>query len=189
MMKKLIIAVLTLLSLAACNSSQHQHLDEDRHFETTFDIVQEKNGEASLTFKVAIDSGYYFVSPHSEGFHQRLRFSIEDTDGLLLNGELIEYPLTLEEYDNLSDKQGKFAWKNTTYIQNLIIGSQNDFEVSGLIWLEMLPNSQPYEVRFVVSNKSGKLTIEKTSTSTSGYPTFYDKKRVDIPLNKVKLFN
>ena len=189
MMKKSIIAVLTLLSLTACYSSQYQDSDEGRHFEITFDIDQEKNGEASLTFEFTIDSGYYFVSPHSEGFHQRLIFSIEDTDSLLLNGELIEYPLAREEYDKLSDKQGKFVRENTTYNQNLIIGSQNDFEVSGLIWLEMRPNCQPYEIRFVVSNRSGKLMIEKTSTSTSSYPTFWDKKRFDIPLNKAKQFN
>lgn len=188
MIKKSILAVLVLFNLTTCDSPQYQHSDEGRHFEITFEIDQELSGEASLTFEIVIDSGYYFVSPHSEGFHQRLRFSIEDTDSLLLNGELIEYPLTLEEYDNLSDKHGKFAWKNTTYIQNLIIGSQNDFEVSGLIWLEMLPNGQPYEVRFVVSNKSGKLTIEKTSTSTSDYPTFWDKKRVDIPVNGTLIY-
>lgn len=185
-MKKSTLAVLTLLSLTACYSPQYQQSDEERHFEITFDIDQEENGEASLTFEVTVDSGYYFVSPHSEGFHQRLIFSIENTDHLLLNGELIEYPLTEEEYDKLSDKEGKFVRENTTYNQNLIINAQNDFEVSGLIWLEMRPYNHPYETSFVVSNKSGKLMIEKTSTSTSGYPTFSDKKRLDIPSNKVK---
>lgn len=186
-MNKSIVVVLTLLSLTACYPSQYEHTtDEGKHFEITFDIDQEKNREASLSFEVAIDSGHYFVSPHSEGFHQRLIFSIEDTDSLLLTSELIEYPLTSEEYDKLSDKKGKFVRENTTYKQHLIINAQNDFEVSGLIWLEMLPNGQPYEIRFVVSNRSGKLMIEETSTLTSGYPTFWDKKRVDIPLNRAK---
>lgn len=183
-MEKSILAVLTLLSFTACYSPQYQQPDEGRHFEITFDIDQEENGEASLTFEVALDSGYYFVSPHSEGFHQRLIFSIENTGSLLLNGGLIEDPLTGEGYDRLSDKQGRFVRENTTYNQNLIIDSQNDFEVSGLIWLEMRPSAHPYEIKFVVSNKSGKLMIEKTSTSSSGYPTFGDKKRVDIPKTK-----
>lgn len=148
---------------------------------------QGKKEEVTLTFEMAIDSGYYFVSPHSEGWHQRLIFSIEDTDSLLLAGELIELPRTWEEYDYLSGKVGNFVRKNTTYSQNLKVDTQNDFEVVGLIWFEMRPNCQPYEIRFVISNKSGKLMIEEKSISTSGYPIFWDKKRVDIPLlNRVK---
>jgi hypothetical protein len=172
-----------LFSLSTCDSPQHKHSNEGRHFEITFDIDQEKNGEASLTFEIAVDSGYYFVSPHSEGFHQRLIFSIENSDSLLLNGQLNEYPKTWEEYDKLSDKLGRFVRENTAYNQNLTIGSKNDFEVSGLIWLEISPNGQPYEIRFVITNRSRKLMIEKKSISSSGYPTFWDKKRVDIPLN------
>lgn len=186
MMKKSIILILTFFCLAACYSPRYQASDEGIHFGVSFEIDQEKNGEASLTFEITLDSGYYFVSPHSEGFHQRLVFSMEDTDSLLLDGELIEYPLASEEYDKLLDKQGKFVRKNITYNQNLIIGSQNDFVVSGLIWLEMRPNCQPYEIRFVVSNSSGKLMVEKTSTSFSTYPTFWDRKSVDIPLNNTK---
>ncbi len=185
MIKKPLLSVLVLASLTTCYSPEYQHSEEGKHFEITFDLDQGKNEEATLTFKIAPDSGYYFVSPHSEGFHQRLIFSIEDTDSLLLLGALIEYPETREEYDSLSDKQGRFARESTTYRQNLTIDSQNDFEVSGLIWLEMRPNLQPYEIRFIVSNKSGQLMVEDISISTSDYPTFWDKKRVDIPLNRV----
>tara|TARA_R110002050_G_scaffold109799_2_gene221497 strand:- start:18077 stop:18637 length:561 start_codon:yes stop_codon:yes gene_type:complete len=185
MIKKSILAVLVIFSLTTCVSPQYQQTDEGRHFEITLGIDQEKNGEASLTFEIALDSGYYFVSPHSEGFHQRLLFSIEDTDSLLLNSELIENPKTKEEYDKESGKVGNFVRVKTTYLQKLIIGSQNDFEVSGLIWLAISPIHQPYEIRFVISNRSGKLMIEKKRISTSGYPTFWDKKRVDIPVNRV----
>lgn len=181
-MKKSILTVLTLLGLITCDSSHPSDSGEDLSFQITFDVDQRKNGEASLSFEIAIDSGHYFVSPHSEGFHQRLIFSIQDTDSLLLDGELIEHPKSLDEYDNLTDKQGKFVRENTTYSQSLIINSPTDFEVTGLIWLGMLPESQPYEVRFIIYNRSGKLVVEKTSTVTSDYPTFWDKKRVDIPL-------
>ncbi|MFK8036698.1 MAG: hypothetical protein AB8B74_00280 [Crocinitomicaceae bacterium] len=183
MIKKIIVGVFILPCLVACHSSQHKH-SNNRHFEITFRIDQEKNREASLIFEIALDSGYYFVSPSSDGFHQRMIFSIEDTDNLLLNGKLIEFPLPWDEFDKLSDKQGKFVRENTTYKQNVIMGSQNNFEVSGLIWLEMHPDYQPYEIRFVVSNTSGKLVVEETSTTASGYPTFSDKKRVDTPLKK-----
>lgn len=185
--KKSVLAAFVLLGLKSCDSNQYQHLDEDRHFEITFEMDQEKDKEASLSFEIALDSGYYFVSPHSEGWHQRLIFSIENTDSLLLAGELIELPETREEYDNLSEKEGNFVRKNTTYSQNLTVDTQNDFEVAGLIWFEMRPNCQPYEIRFVVSNNSGKLMIEKKSISTSDYPTFWDQKRVDTPLNNGEL--
>lgn len=180
MIRSTLLSAIVFFSFIACNSPKYQHSDESTHFEITFDINQGENAKASLIFEIALDSGYYFGSPHSKGHHQRLIFSIENTDSLLLDGELIEYPKTREEYDYLSDKQGKFVRVKTTYSQNLTIGSQNDFEVLGLVWLAMLPSYQPYEINFTITNKSGQLMVENISISTSDYPTFWDKKRVDV---------
>ena len=184
MTTKYLITILTLLGLVACHSPQPQGVEEDKPFDITFDVEQEENDAASFTFAIALDTGYYIVSPYSTGHHQRLIFSIEDTDNLLLNGELIEAPLAIQEYDQLSDKEGKFVRKNTTYTQHLTIGSHDDFEVAGLIWLELRPDCLPYEVRFTISNKAGKLIVKQTSISLADYPTFWDKKRVDMPLNE-----
>lgn len=132
-----------------------------------------------LTFTVELDSGCYFVSPHSSGYHQRLIFSIEDTDSLLLNDVLLESPQTFEEYGDISNKRGGFVRETTTYYQNVIVNSQNDFEVSGLIWFEVRPVCQPYEIEFIISHSSVRLEVDKTTTTISNYPTFWDLKRVD----------
>ncbi|MBD3638602.1 MAG: hypothetical protein HUJ25_14710 [Crocinitomicaceae bacterium] len=189
-MKTSLIAILLAVVFVACDSPQDKEETTDKnYFEITFGIDQEKNEEATLTFEIALDSGYYFLSPHTEGLGQRLLFSVLDTDNLLLDGELEEYPKPREEFDELTGKQGKFVRKNTTYNQNLIVNSSDDFEVSGLIWLEILPVYQPYQVSFVISHKSGELEIEEISTSVTGYPTFWDKKRIDIPIDKSKKSN
>lgn len=176
---KYILTALVLLSISSCYTSEYNVSDDYKHFEINFTIDQNENMEGVLTFDIKLDSGYYFVSPHSEGFHQRLIFSIENTHNILLNGKLTEYPKSLEGLDQLSGKKGNFVRENTVYKQNLTIKSEDDFDVSGLIWLEIRPNCQPYEISFIISNKSGKLKIENTNISLSGYPTFWDMKRVD----------
>ncbi len=181
MIKCLKLIVLVTICFVNCSSPHDQPREEDQHFEVNFDLTQASNKKATLSFEIALDSGYYFVSPHSEGFHQRLLFSIENTDKLLLQGELMEIPETHEEYDDLSEKQGRFVRENTTYRQSMIIGTQNDFVVSGLIWLVVAPTYQPYEISFILSSRSGHLRIEDISTSISGFPTFWDKKRLDTP--------
>lgn len=153
----------------------------NRHFEINFEIHQQNDEMAALTFELVPDPEYYLVSPHSEGFHQRLIFSIENNDQLLLDGDLIEAPKTEREYDKLTDKEGSFVREPTTYKQNLIVNTQNDFEVDGLIWLEILPNGQAYEIHFVLSYRSRKLSIKHVRISTSDYPSFWDKKKLDLP--------
>lgn len=179
---KYIRTALVLLSISSCYTSEYNVSDDYKHFEINFTVDQNENMEGVLTFDIKLDSGYYFVSPHSEGFHQRLIFSIENTDNILLNGKLTEYPKSLEGLDQLSGKKGNFVRENTEYKQDLTIKSEDDFDVSGLIWLEIRPNCQPYEISFIISNKSGKLKIENTNISSSGYPTFWDMKRVDTLL-------
>lgn len=155
-------------------------MGEEEHFDIKFEIEEMQNEQYSLIFTFELDSGYYFVSPNSNAHHQVLIFSIEDTDSLLMNGVLIESPRTFEEYDVLSNKGGEYVRETTKYYQDLMVNSENDFEVSGLIWFELLPTCQPYEIEFIISHSSGKLEVSKTSTTTSSYPTFWDKKRVDI---------
>ena len=180
---KYILRTLILLSISSCYTSEYSVSDESKHFEIDFTIEQNENMEGILTFDIKLDSGYYFVSPHSQGIHQRLIFSIENTDNILLNGNLIEHPTSLEEFDQLSEKKGKFVRENTVYKQKLTIKSGNDFDVSGLIWLEIRPNCQPYEISFIISNKSGKLKVENSKLIASGYPTFWDMKRIDTLQN------
>lgn len=176
MIKKLTSYLLILLCFAGCHPTEYQASDENRHFDIAFDIQQNNSGVASLTFDLSPDVDYYFVSPHSKGHHQLLRFSMEDSQLLSFNGALIESPPTQEEYDELSDKQGSFVRQKTRYRQKLTIHSQDDFEVPGLIWFEIRPDCQPYEIRFVVVQQAQQLRVDRIEISTSGYPTFWDKK-------------
>ncbi|MFK8045935.1 MAG: hypothetical protein AB8B72_10605, partial [Crocinitomicaceae bacterium] len=151
-------------------------------FNVSFAIEEAETGEMTLVFEITTDSGYYFVSPHSEGLLQRLIFSTANTEYLSLTGELVERPLTWQEVDGRSGKKGRFVRKQTTYYQSINVKTETNFNVAGLIWLEILPSNQPYEVGFLVSKQAGKLTVEKISIQESSYPTFSDKKRLDVPV-------
>ena len=167
------------ITVSCALTVEEEQVKETKHFDILFDVEEQGSGVYNLNFTVELDSGYYFVSPHSNGHHQRLLFSIENTDSLILDGELSEFPRTFEEYDDLSGKLGRYARETTKYSQNLKINTENDFELSGLIWFEVRPICQPYEIEFTISCQSGKLEVSKKGEILSNYPTFWDLKRVD----------
>ena len=88
----------------------------------------------------------------------------------------MEIPQSQEAYDQVSDKEGNFVRQDTRYRQEFTIHSQDDFEVPGLIWLEIRPDCQPYEIRFVIAQQSQQLRVDHVEISASSYPTFWDKK-------------
>ncbi len=181
MIRKAILLLLVLLSVITCDWSESGNELEHYPFEIRFDTQKDEMGQAFLSFTIDLDSGKYYVSPHSGGFHQRLIFSLEETDSLFLLGDLVEYPKTYNDYDSLSDKEGRFVREKTTFLQRMTVSSQNNFKVSGLIWLGMLPGEQPFEINFILSQQSGKLEIENIKRKVSDYPSFWDNKRLDTP--------
>lgn len=177
---KYVILPLLLLFILGCVSKPAQLVQsEQSHFEISFKVDNANQENPILSFSIDLDTGFYYVSPYSEGFHQRLLFSLEKSGSLELKGELLESPRSIWEYDEFSKKEGLFVRTSTTYSQELYIHSSNDFKIKGLIWLGLLPINQPYEVNFNLSYASEELQVKDVRTTPSTYPTFYDNKRLD----------
>jgi hypothetical protein len=177
-MKNMIYLLCILPAIVSCQSNDTNQ-DNERHFDISIAIKKLSSNQISLHFTIDLDTGYYYVSPHTNGHHQRLIFSIEKSNALIYSGDLMETPAARESYDEISNKSGKFVRKKTEYQQLLDLPSSDDFSVKGMIWLEIRPVLQPYEIHFNIQQKNGILTIDNLQIILSDYPTFFDNKRLD----------
>jgi hypothetical protein len=88
----------------------------------------------SLSATIELDSGSYVISPYStDEFYLPFGMVINDTSALIVQGDLLETPDSVEEHDSYLNLPIKVVRVNTTYQQNLKIASKDDFEVPGLI--------------------------------------------------------
>ena len=177
-MKHLLFFILILTVFVSCQSNEIQH-DNERHFDISFGIESISSDKLKLQFTIELDSGYYYVSPFTNGHHQRLIFSIENSNKLSYHGDLVESPAVRESYDEVSQKSGKFVRQNTEYQQLLDLSTSDDFSIKGMIWLEIRPTCQPFEIHFLICQKNGVLAIDNLQIILSEYPTFIDNKRLD----------
>ncbi|PKV53117.1 hypothetical protein ATE84_5252 [Aquimarina sp. MAR_2010_214] len=123
--------------------------------------------EHSLIVSIDLYDKAFFVSPHSNGnFLGRFALSLDETKSLVMKDSIIEFPKSLESYDPFSDRWVNFVKRNTTYTQKLTIDSQKDFEVFGLIKFVIEPRCTMEKVKFVISQRSGVLSIEELDRST-----------------------
>ncbi|EZH73514.1 hypothetical protein ATO12_16385 [Aquimarina atlantica] len=123
--------------------------------------------EQRLIVSIDLYDKSYFVSPHSNGnFLGRFNLSLDETKHLTIRDSIIEFPKSLETYDPWSDGWVNFVKRNTTYTQKLIIDSKKDFEVTGLIQFVIEPRCTMEKVQFVISQRSGVLSVEKRQRST-----------------------
>jgi hypothetical protein len=123
-------------------------------------------GEQRLIVSIDLYDKSYFVSPHSNGnFLGRFNLSLNETKHLTMKDSIVEFPKALESYDPFSDRWVNFVKRNTTYTQKLTIDSQKDFEVAGLIKFVIEPRCTMEKVKFIISQRSGVLSVEKQQTS------------------------
>lgn len=123
--------------------------------------------EESLVVSIDLYDKSYFVSPHSNGnFLGRFKLSLEKTKHLTMKDSIIEFPKSLESLNPWGDGKVNFVKRNTTYTQKLTIDSQEDFEVTGLIKFVIEPRCTMEKIKFVISQRSGILSVEKRQRST-----------------------
>ncbi|WP_074407393.1 MULTISPECIES: hypothetical protein [Aquimarina] len=181
-MNKFIIIFIVLLSIGCTKNNQKDKvLTETAQADTAKTATINKidnlyalalktdttdKGEQRLIVSIDLYDKSFFVSPHSNGnFLGRFNLSLDETKHLTMKDSIIEFPKSLESYDSFSGRQVNFVKRNTTYTQKLTIDSQKDFEVAGLIKFVIEPRCTMEKVKFVISQRSGVLSVEKQQTS------------------------
>lgn len=131
-------------------------------YDIGFQIDKLDNNQYILVVSIQLDKGSYLVSPFSnDSYSGRFDISIKDVGNLIMNDTLLEIPRSAEEIDPWGKGLVNLVKENTIYKQKFTILAKDDFEVSGFIRFVIEPLCTMEEVKFIISNNSGKLKVEK----------------------------
>lgn len=141
-------------------------------YEISFELKQSDNAAPRLAVGMVLHQNSFFVSPYSsDHFKGRFNISIEENAHLVLDERFIETPQSVEENDPHPFIQGLINWVrvNTTYEHELVVQSEGDFEVHGMVTFTIEPRCTLEEVPFTIQRKAGQFIIKEGSTITGCY--------------------
>lgn len=136
----------------------------DDLYDLQFKIETTSDNNHNLIIGVKLHNGSHFVSPHAkQGFKGKFFMDLGSYTDLEFNGEIIETPKSVEEFDAYPFVNRSVNWVrvNTTYKQPLQVKSTKDFEVFGRIRFTIEPRCTLEEIPFSISYNSGKLKIKE----------------------------
>jgi len=132
-------------------------------YEIDFDVNQINKDEYSMLITMNLDEGVYYFSPNTNpkyGYSGVFKITLEPNPNLLMQDSLIETPKSYEYRDSIYGGPANFVKENTTYEQKFKVLTENDFDVKGLVQFTIEPKCTYEEIVFVLSNKSGKLSVK-----------------------------
>jgi len=139
---------------------------EMKPYDVTVKIESTALNENNLIFSVDIYDKSFLGSPHSNGyFVDGFTISLDETSNLALKDSIVEYPTCLESQDPWGDGRVYLVKRNTTFTQKLTIAYQNDFKVGGMFNFSIDPKLSTEEIKFIISQRSGFLSVEKLNTA------------------------
>lgn len=116
----------------------------------------------NLTLFITLRGDAHFVSPHEKrDFKGKFSMTLEESNLIETDGNLIEIPQSIEETDTHHYKDGTVNWvrENTTYKLPFNVLTDKDFEIPGLIRFTIEPRCTLEEIPIIVRQKSGQLTV------------------------------
>jgi len=134
------------------------HEDYTLHFK----FEKSKDQQNILEVSVELHNNSYFVSPNAKrDFSGKFRRDFGDTKNIDYDGDLIETPLSVEEFDEHPFVGGTVNWVriNTTYKQPLTLKTDKDFQVFGRFIFTIEPRCTLETVPFSIVHKDGELTF------------------------------
>lgn len=185
-MNRLIISLLLILSMS-CNSNKEQPLDDmasidtkqikhqglendnlyslftTEFYELKFKLNNVEGDIYNLILDMELKDGSFFVSPNAKrDFTGKFKVIIDDNGKLKKLGNLIETPLSVEEFDLHPFVNGHVNWvrENTTYKLRLQLQSDEDFEVPGIIQFTIEPSCSLEKIPFFIKYSNGAIKIE-----------------------------
>jgi hypothetical protein len=125
-------------------------------------IENTETGSKQLELFITLKDDSHFVSPNEKkDFKGKFSMTLDESSLIETQGKLIEIPLSVEEINthHLVDGTVKWVRENTTYKLPFNVKTDKDFEVSGLIRFTIEPRCSLEEIPFIVSQKSGVLSV------------------------------
>jgi len=116
-----------------------------------------------LEIQMELNNGAHFVSPNAKrNFSGKFTISLDENSNFNLQGDLIEAPLSKEEYDSHPFVNGLVNWVkvNTTYKQQLKVTTQGDFQVMGFIQFTIEPRCTLEKIPIIIKSEKGILKFE-----------------------------
>jgi len=135
---------------------------QDNPYEIDFDVNQINKEERALVIKMNLAEGSYYLSPHTNPkyeFSGVFKITLESNSNIIMYDSLVETPRSYEYRDSVYGGPANFVKENTTYEQKFKVLNDNDFDVKGLVQFTIEPKCTYEEIVFVLSNKSGKMTV------------------------------
>ena len=119
-----------------------------------FSLEKIKGKKHTLIIEMGLQNDSYYISPNAKrDFKGKFYMDLGSYTHLVFDGDIIETPLSIEEYDPHPFTNGLVNWVrvNTTYKQPLQIKSQEDFVVFGRLQFTIEPRCTFEEIPFAIS--------------------------------------
>lgn len=181
-MNKSIILLLLFLNFGCTNDNQQANISKDIAkieepktiitsevlnitddlYNLQIKIETTENNKHNLIVSVKLKNDSYFVSPNAKrDFKGKFYMDFGSYNNIDFDGNIIETPLSIEEYDPHPFVNGYINWVrvNTTYKQPLNMLSDDDFEVFGRLKFTIEPRCTLEEIPFAISCKNGKMKV------------------------------
>ncbi|MEO9533277.1 MAG: hypothetical protein ABJG68_10085 [Crocinitomicaceae bacterium] len=129
----------------------------------TVDFGLDENN--SIVATITPGEGAYFASPESRDLLKGYaNLEVEQNDFIHVDDGFIESPASEKVYDSYSKSYINWVYDQTSYTYGTCRKIGEDFEVGGVLSFVIEPECSRYEVAFILKNKEGELSIEKTTT-------------------------
>ena len=110
-----------------------------------------------------LNNGSYYVSPNAKrDFKGKFTIQLDDTNKLKPIAELVETPLSVEEYDPHPFVNGTVNWVrvNTKYTQQLQVTTKENFQLKGMIQFTIEPRCTLEQIPIIFKYYNGKMRVE-----------------------------
>ena len=132
-------------------------------YELTLKLNQVDNDVYALEVSMLLNNDSQFVSPNSKrGFKGKFSIQIDDSNNLELVSDLIETPLSVEEYDSHPFVDGFVNWvrEDTRYNQKIKRTSEDKFHVMGMIQFVIEPRCTFEKIPIIIKYENGEMRVE-----------------------------
>ncbi len=116
--------------------------------------------------KLAEDA--YIISHYSrDSFYLNFTLQYPGQESLISTSEIEEFPLAIEEFDPIIEREVKFIKTDTKFSQKFKLKTQDDITINGLIEFLVEPSCIPYDVLFSIKQEQGKMHLGDFYTKIS----------------------
>jgi len=140
----------------------HGFTINDEAYTLHFDIENTGNQKPALVIAIELHNDSHFISPYAKrDFKGKFNFDLGSYTHLDFEGDIIETPRSIEEFDPHPFTNGLVNWVrvNTTYKQPLEIKSEEDFKVFGRVRFTIEPRCTLEEIPFAISYTDGVMKV------------------------------